>query len=314
MNEANPFQAPQHIEEPKRIAAIDPTRPKPWSVLSILSTLLLLFVVLGSLGLTVVSYRFGLFEEFDSKRGLWQIVYMALILLQLVLLAFWAAVGSGHLALRVLVAGILLAGLCAERIFGGHAPILPTLYIMSISFLAVFTALSLLDFLLFALHAKNDFRSLVLAFMKPVVSTVTVVVILFTTYYFPRLGYYVPVPDWLMFLGGFTAAGFAIAMGGIFLLLHRYGFKRRYYFVGLALFLLTPPSLGLIEAAIEGHWNNALELVFLMGVVELVCLIAFHAAHRMLRSYGGSFVPLPPRKEADRTVAGHIPVVATVGE
>ena len=114
MNEANPFQAPQEAEE--LAAQRGPSRPKPWSAMSLLATLM----VLAFVGASWWFVREPPFTE--QLPNQWSpyfdqvFVGINLLYLQAIVLGFWLGGGSTPILLRSCEAVLLLCGLGWETV------------------------------------------------------------------------------------------------------------------------------------------------------------------------------------------------------
>ncbi|PQO33003.1 hypothetical protein [Blastopirellula marina] len=287
MHETNPYVSPQHEEE-AAAAVADPTRPKPWSVLSLLSTAIVVAVVSSSLGLTIY--------ERANASGSPQLgddgeIVRILVMLQGFVLAYWVAAGSGHIVVRSVLGTLLFAGLYGELVLVSYDPVFPFVPLS----LGALIMTALIDTLLLALSSQRTVRSVFGSSMKFIIPIVLVLGLIFwLRWFFPT--------SWLvrsralsleLTVPAAVIMGNCVAASGIFLLTAKHRLAQLGWWIG-GMTLLAMPVIGAImEMYVEGTFFIKLESIPLLLLIEVVCLLCIYATHRTLRSYGGALVTVP---------------------
>ena len=307
MNQLNPFQTPYHVEEEETqdAALLDPTRPRPLSILSILALAWCIAIVVGSLTLTVFNFIHRAEDEFVTGQAPTQVINMALVAWQIVLLGFWVAVGGGRFVIRSFVAIFILGGVICQLAMSYAIPAPEGSVLAGLMCLTVISFASLLDLLLLAVQLERGIRRLVISLMKVILPALLVVGV--------NVGLYLaPIPilfgvrissirSLLDNLGFFGTVGTAAAAAGIFLLLWKHGLRKRWYFAGAGIFLLGPLLIAGVTLAAGRSMSTATGIIVFASCIQVACLTLYHAAHRMLRSFGGSLVPMPPAENPKPT-------------
>ncbi|WP_146119067.1 hypothetical protein [Blastopirellula marina] len=305
MESSNPFQTPQHIEEEDSsdAAPLDPTRPKPLSILSILALACVIFVVVGSLNLSIFHFVHRGEEGYETGETISQVLNAVLVMCQTLLVGFWVAVGRGHALMRVIVGGILFTGLAGQLAMNPVGAVSEMILAALLLFSGAIGVTAFLDAILLAARWEGDLRRAGVSAMKAILAASLGVGLIVAIHWAPlsflELIQVSRVGSLLGDLGSYSLFGSVCAVGGIFLLLRKHGIRLRW---GIGMFLLTP----LLIAAINLIWSQvpwmAIDALTFAAVAQVACLMFFHAVDRVLRSFGGSLVPLP-RTEAPKPTA-----------
>ncbi|PQO33005.1 hypothetical protein [Blastopirellula marina] len=285
MHETNPFVSPQHVAEPVTEAIGDPTRPKPWSVLSVLATLLMGGIVLLSQASTLLNHWPPLANLGRSGGDTILDVNIGLILVQTVILGFWVGVGSGPMVVRLVGSLVFVVGLCLEAALVDERPAIAA----ALGYLVAATTSAGLETFLLACRSQRSYREVAIACMRTIIPLVAAIGVIACDSVYQGLS-----PTWHIWLsfGAYGAMGVGIAVAGIFLLLRKHDLLSRGKLVGIVLFFLTPPAVGMMELLVDGHSHHAMELAIIVAIVQVTFFVLFHATQRIMRSYGGSYVPL----------------------
>ncbi|RCS52657.1 hypothetical protein DTL42_07400 [Bremerella cremea] len=286
MHETNPYVSPQHEEE-AAAAAFDPTRPKPWSVLSLLSTLLVGAVVCSSVGLTIYKWAHasGAPQPGDEAD------LVILVTLQGFVLAYWVAAGSGHIVVRSVLGTLLFAGLYGELVLVAYDPVFPFIPLC----LGALTMTALVDTLLLAISSRRSVRNVFASCMKFIIPVVfSLGLIYWLRWFYPNswlvrsraLSLEMTVPVAVML-------GNCVAAGGIFLLTAKHRLAWLGWWIGGVTLLVVPVIGAIMEMNVEGAFSIKLESILLLLLLEFVSLLGIYVTHRTLRSYGGALVTVP---------------------
>ncbi|PQO33004.1 hypothetical protein [Blastopirellula marina] len=286
MHETNPFLSPQHVAEPVTEAIGDPTRPKPWSVLSVLATMVVVAILIPPLVATIMNVGLRATLKGQLSYDPLTMTGASLILPQVLMLGFWMGVGSGSLWMRAGTGLLLMGGLCGETAIMGHENWTDVLQLL---FSAIAGAV-FFDSILLA-YRERSCRRQVLGNALLILFSIAVILLLEYSPLFWQ-GKMIALP-WYVLVGPYVAIGISVAMGGIFLLLQKHGLGKRGWKLAVGGLLLTPLMLGIaLLSTISNSEYSVLEFSLPWACLEIGTLVLFHATQRTLRSYGGSYVPL----------------------
>lgn len=285
MNEANPFQTPQDADYFANRS--DPSRPKPWSVLSLVATLVVLAFVAASWWFI----REPPFTEMPPSQ--WSpffdqvFIGVNILLLQAIVLGFWLGAGSTSILLRCFLGTLLISGLGWEtvQLMGSYC-----WEIMIRIALVVAMLTAIVDTALLAISSRRTTKRLAGSVLMIVLAPLACggvywwAIVDFSDYYF-SVEAAIPMATVL----GVACCG---TTAGVILLSWKHRFSRRSYLGCGAALIVTPVLVSLLVNTYGQGYRAAIPW-FMLVAYELVSTVLLHSVHRVLRSYGGSLVPLP---------------------